>query len=455
MSKAEQLPQVTIPTIKTLLLAIYFPTKQPVFLWGAPGIGKSDLVADLGAETNRPVLDIRLAQYDPTDVRGIPYFDGESRQMKWAKPSEFPSCCTIDVVNARQAAFIAQQAIVDDLNAQLGAVRADLASASEQTTRAQLLSTVATLSQQLVHANDRLADLETSFHSAQFALKMQNAILFLDELVSAPQSVQAAAYQLILNRKIGEYTLPAGVDIIAAGNRDTDRGVTFTMPSPLANRFSHFELVVNGEAWLEWATNNNVHPYIVGFLTVNKDSLFKFDPKSGHKAFPTPRSWTKGSNGLNQIDAAVGAGIITKNEVDRMMLEVVGSNVGLGMAQTFKVHCATVGKLPNPADILDGKPNLTFGTNEPSALVSLLTSLCYTFRDRWQTMDPTLTKDQQKKQAEKWGNNMYQFGIDYLQNRPELAVMLLRMSLKQFKLPIGPQTTGYKQLYQAYGNLIN
>lgn len=455
MSKAEQLPQVTIPSLKTLLLNIYFPTKQPVFIWGAPGIGKSDLVADLGATTGRPVLDIRLAQYDPTDVRGIPYFDGESRQMKWAKPAEFPSKVSADVVETRHELFIAQRDVVSDLRAQLAEVRKDLATATEQATRAQLMSTIATLSNQLTHAVDRMDDLENSYNSASFALKMQTAILFLDELVSAPQSVQAAAYQLILNRKIGEYTLPDGVDIVAAGNRDTDRGVTFTMPSPLANRFSHFELGVNGEAWLEWATNNSVHPLVVGFLTGNKDALFKFDPKTGSKAFPTPRSWAKGSNGISQLDSAVAAGRLTPQDRDRMMVEVVGSNVGLGMAQTFKVHCATVGKLPKPADVLDGKPNLCFDTNEPSALVSLLTSMCYTFRDRVQTMDSSLTKVQQNALVEKWGNNMYQFGLDYLDARPELAVMLMRMSLKQFKLPIGPKTTGYKQLYEKYGKLIN
>lgn len=455
MSKAEQLPQVTIPTIKDLLLNIYFPTKQPVFLWGAPGIGKSDLVADLGAETNRPVLDIRLAQYDPTDVRGIPFFDSESRDMKWAKPAEFPAKVDQSVVDARHDAFLLQQAAVADLRTQLRDVRAGLDVATDLNTRSQLMSTSATLTSQLTHAIARAEDLESMWVSANFALKLQNAILFLDELVSAPQSVQAAAYQLILNRKIGEYKLPDAVDIIAAGNRDTDRGVTFTMPSPLANRFSHFELVVNGEAWLLWATSNSVNPMVVGYLTANKDALFKFDPKSGNKAFATPRSWHKASNGLNQLEALVANGTMQKGSYDASLVSVIGSNVGLGMAQTFKIHCATVGKLPNPADVLDGKPGLVFGTNEPSALVSLLTSLCYTFRDRVQTIDQSLTKAQQNAKFEIWANNMYAFGKDYLDSRPELAVMLMRMSLKQFKLPIGPKTTGYKELYDKYGKLIN
>lgn len=455
MSKAEQLPVVTIPEIKTLLLNVYFPTKQPVFLWGAPGIGKSDLVADLGFETNRPVLDIRLAQYDPTDVRGIPYFDGESRQMKWAKPSEFPAVVNQDVVETQRARLTAQKEVVAGLLAQLAVVRADLETTTDSAVRSQLMSTISALSQQLTTAQDRADDMNNSYETAKIALKFQNAILFLDELVSAPQSVQAAAYQLILNRKIGEYHLPEGVDIIAAGNRDTDRGVTFTMPSPLANRFSHFELTINSEQWLEWATNNNVHPLIVGFLTANKDMLFKFDPKTGNKAFATPRSWTKGSNGLNQLDDLVATGKTDDKGRQRDMLHVIASNVGQGVAQTFKIHSQTVGKLPNPADILDGKPNLTFGTKEPSALVSLLTSLCYTFRDRVQSMDQALTTVQQKQLHEKWGDNMYQFGLDYLNDRPELAVMLMRMSLKQFKLPIGPKTKGYNEMYAKHGKLIN
>ena len=141
--------------------------KRPIFMWGAPGIGKSDIVRQIAAEENREVIDVRLPLWEPTDIKGIPYYNATENTMSWAPPAELP-------------------------------------------------------------------------HD-----KNSTAVLFLDELNAAPPSVQAAAYQLILNRRVGTYILPEGVSIVAAGNRETDKGVTYRMPAPLANRFLHLD--VRGE----------------------------------------------------------------------------------------------------------------------------------------------------------------------------------------------------------------
>lgn len=82
--------ELTIPQTKNLL-TLFFMTKQPVFLWGPPGIGKSEVVEEIGRDTSRKIIDVRLAQYDPTDIRGIPFFDMSTGQMRWAKPSDFPA----------------------------------------------------------------------------------------------------------------------------------------------------------------------------------------------------------------------------------------------------------------------------------------------------------------------------------------------------------------------------
>jgi MoxR-like ATPase len=162
--------------------------RRPVFLWGPPGIGKSDLVKQIGEEADREVIDVRLALWEPTDIKGIPYYNADQGKMVWAPPSELP---------------------VDEDS---------------------------------------------------------TAIIFLDELNSAPPAVQAAAYQLILNRRVGTYKLPKGVDIVAAGNREGDRGVTYRMPAPLANRFVHIEMKVDFDDFQDWATLNKVHPEVVGYV---------------------------------------------------------------------------------------------------------------------------------------------------------------------------------------------
>ena len=61
------------PSRLKLALRHSFNRKRPIFIWGAPGIGKSDIIADVAKSQNRPLIDIRLPLMEPTDMRGIPY----------------------------------------------------------------------------------------------------------------------------------------------------------------------------------------------------------------------------------------------------------------------------------------------------------------------------------------------------------------------------------------------
>ncbi|MEA3410216.1 MAG: MoxR family ATPase [Pseudomonadota bacterium] len=185
----------------------------PVMLWGPPGVGKSQMVAQVAGRHEVPVIDIRLSQMEPSDLRGIPFRVGES--VEWAVPSMLP---------------------------------------------------------------------DEKRHGAQ-------GVLFLDEITSAAPSVSAAAYQLILDRRLGHYSVPEGWAIFAAGNRQGDRGVTYTMPSPLANRFSHYEVETHLDDWVSWAYGNGIDERVIGFLRFRPDLLFDFDPAHNPVAFPSPRSW--------------------------------------------------------------------------------------------------------------------------------------------------------------------
>lgn len=185
----------------------------PVMLWGPPGVGKSQMVMQIAERHEVPVIDIRLSQMEPSDLRGIPFRVDEL--VEWAVPAMLP-------------------------------------------------------------------DVER--HGSE-------GVMFLDEITSAAPSVSAAAYQLILDRRLGHYFVPEGWAIFAAGNRQGDRGVTYTMPSPLANRFSHFEVDVNLDDWVAWAYANGIDERIIAFLRFRPDLLFDFDPAHNPVAFPSPRSW--------------------------------------------------------------------------------------------------------------------------------------------------------------------
>jgi len=123
------------------------------------------------------------------------------------------------------------------------------------------------------------------------AVHGEAGLLFIDEITAAPPSVSAAAYQLILDRRLGDYRVPQHWAIVAAGNRQGDRGVAYTMPAPLANRFSHYEVSVNLDDWAGWAYRNNIDDRVIAFLRFRPDLLFDFNPEHNPVAFPSPRSW--------------------------------------------------------------------------------------------------------------------------------------------------------------------
>lgn len=328
--------------------------RRPVFLWGPPGIGKSDIVKQIGDDAGREVIDVRLALWEPTDIKGIPYYNADMGTMTWAPPAELPT-------------------------------NAD-----------------------------------------------STAIIFLDELNSAPPAVQAAAYQLILNRRVGTYKLPAGVDIVAAGNRDGDRGVTYRMPAPLANRFVHLEAKVDFDDWQDWATLNKVHPEVVGYVGFAKQDLYDYDPKSSSKAFATPRSWSFVSDLLGDDDC----------DTDTLHNLIAGA-VGDGLASKFMAHRKVAGRMPKAADILDGKVK-TLEIKEVSAMYSLTVSLCYELKDR------------AEKKTAKWDDMADLFFRYMMDNFPtELVVMGAKTALTNYDLPLdATKMKSFDEFHKRFGKYV-
>ena len=339
-----------------------FKSKRPLFIWGPPGIGKSEVVADVTAELGGHMIDLRMAQMEPTDIRGIPFFNRDINKMDWAAPVDLP--------------------------------------------------------------DQDLAD--------QYPI----VVLFLDEMNSASPAVQAAGYQLILNRRVGKYKLPDNVVIVAAGNRDSDKGVTYRMPMPLANRFLHLEMRPDFTSWQNWAVNKGIHKDVVGYLSFAKQDLYDFDSKSSSRAFATPRSWCFVSDLLDDEE---------DTDSDTLFNLVAGS-VGEGLAVKFAAHRKVSGKMPEPSDILSGKVT-TLSVKEISAMYSLTVSLCYELKDALEVQKVN------NKKFHEMADNFFTYIMANFET--ELVVMGAKIALKTYKLPIEPsQLKHFDEFHKKYGKYI-
>jgi len=271
--------------------------------------------------------------------------------------------------------------------------------------------------------------------SKEFAAQYPYVVLFLDEINSAAPAVQAAAYQLILNRKVGTYTLPDNVVIAAAGNLDTDKGVVYKMPLPLANRFLHLTLRSDFPSWQEWAVNHNVHKDVVGYLSFAKQDMHNYNANSPDLAFATPRTWTFVSDLLHVED--------TDNET---LFHLIAGAVGQGVATKFMAHRKVASKMPNPSDILSGKVT-DLKTEEISAMYSLTISLCYELRD---------AVDNNKidaKELEKMADNYLVYMMKNFEH--ELVVMGARIALKTYSLPIEfSNLPSFDEFFKRFGKHI-
>ena len=195
--------------------------------------------------------------------------------------------------------------------------------------------------------------------------------LFLDEISAAPQSVQAAAYQITLDRVVGEHKLPDNCIVIAAGNRTTDKSVAYKMPKALANRLMHIEIEGSFNSWKKWAISSGINDKVIGFLSFRQNHLMDFNSSSDDLAFPTPRSWEMVSNILNGID----------DDIDNMYSLVAGI-IGTGVAVEFRTWAKVYKDLPAVEDIFDGKmPALPTNTDAMYALTASMMAYARSHKD--------------------------------------------------------------------------
>jgi hypothetical protein len=258
----------------------------PLMLWGAPGVGKSAILREAAARHGIGFLDIRLAQREPVDLRGLPVPRGDA--VHWLLPAEWPR---------------------------------DPAS---------------------------------------------RGILLFDELTAADRTLQVAAYELILDRRLGDlYALPPGWYVAAAGNRAADRAVAVPMSSALANRFCHLELDADAACWTTWALRRGLRSDVVGFIRYRPDLLLNMEGAL-ERGWPSPRAWERVSDTLDRMARAGGSGRLAR-------LAVTGL-VGEGAATEFLAFRAMGEDLPDALAMLEGRipPRIPARADQRYALCAAL-----------------------------------------------------------------------------------
>jgi len=243
----------------------------PLMLWGAPGTGKSTVVREVAEQLGIGFMDLRLAQREPVDLRGLPVPRGDA--VHWLLPAEWPR---------------------------------DPAS---------------------------------------------RGILLFDELTAADRALQVAAYELILDRRLGDlYTLPPGWYVVAAGNRAEDRAVALPMSSALANRFCHMELAPDAPGWIAWAQRHGLRPEVTGFIRW-RPGLLLAQQGELERGWPSPRAWERVAHELDLLDAGSLAPPMRRH----LVRLVVAGLVGEAAAAEFLAFCELRETLPDPLAILEGR----------------------------------------------------------------------------------------------------
>ena len=241
------------------------PTR-PVFIWGAPGIGKSALVEKFAEEVGLPHVSLLGSQLAPEDIIGIPQIKGDTSE----------------------------------------------------------------------------------FLPPKMIARKEPYVLFLDELNACSQEVQKAFYSLIHERRIGEYHLPEGSVVIGAGNRSQDGAIVKTMSSALINRMFHVQLTADTSQWLQWAYENQLHPWVIDYITQRPDHLFSEPPKT-EEPYSTPRSWHMLSDALKEY----GAGV---KEVSESCLRILAYGcISPNHAGMFLAYTKQLGNKHLLSDIISGE----------------------------------------------------------------------------------------------------
>ena len=408
---------------------------RSLYIWGATGIGKSQVASQVADSQNVAFIDVRLSQMEPTDIRGIPRLEtkGGIETMSWVPPYVLPKDLDYSFVEILEA----EESEIK-FNNPIGSNHIHYCTdpiVSVKSVTKGLTATV--VSQTLDTVTVSLCDADGVLSEGKVRVKIlgkAKGILALEEFNSAPPSVQAAAYQFILDRRIGEYIVPEGIFIIAMGNRDTDRGITYKLATPVANRFEHVEMRSDYEEWNKWAiSHGRIHPHIVGYLANANGHLFKFDPNTATRGFATPRSWHILSDMLYAMD---------KSDIrEYVQRAIVCGAIGDEIGTLFDSFRKNLNLLPDIGGILDGTIR-KFDSDEIGLQYTIVTLLLYRMKDEFELIRKEHGKAYRKAPEIKPYTQHIENAMQFIEKNfsTEILVMAYKTAITGYKLYVDPAT---------------
>jgi hypothetical protein len=185
-------------------------------------------------------------------------------------------------------------------------------------------------------------------------------LLFLDEFNSAPLSVQAAAYKLVLDKEVGQYRMHPNVVVVCAGNLETDNAIVNTISTAMQSRVVHIELHSNHEQWDAWAAKADIHHFIRDYIKYKPETINNFDPEHTDNTFACERTWEFASNLIKQW-----GGIIPVAKV-----ALLSGTIGKGIANEFFQYTKVYKDLPTVAQIA-ANPKNTKVPQDPGTLYAV------------------------------------------------------------------------------------
>jgi len=328
-------------------------------IWGPPGVGKSSIVNNIAMTRNSRLVPLILSQSDPVDIKGLPVRMDDGT-VKWVASSFLPQEYVFHDVSETRYDVCFDHAIdvaVYMFNSDGDEVYRWNDSVLPNMDKLDIGETTITHS-----GPDWIIELESV---PDITVRMnieEKAILFLDEISTSEPAVQNAALQLVLDRRVGEYSLPHATPVVSAGNREGDGAFIQGLSHPLANRFAHITLKPNVDDFIEWGMYNNVNPIILGYVKAFPDSLSSYDPKAltnGNYGFSTPRTLTMLSEQYEPIEFFESISTETpenvKTEARHMQMAMFAGIIGEKEALRFNDYVTLMHTLPSVDDIISGK----------------------------------------------------------------------------------------------------